>query len=88
MGIFSSKKEGTHCEPDDSGATMCQRYELNEAGESIASGTNFSIYADPNNGCKPVLTNAMSINDDDQKHVEKIIQQVVKGCKVGLAGGK
>ncbi len=80
----NKKQSGWDCKEDPDGSTRCQRFEVNEQGEKISTGTEFGVSADPSTGCKPAFTGDISIMDEDEKRVNRIVDKKVKSCKRGL----
>lgn len=81
--MSKKRPEGWECRDESEGVTKCQRIEIDEQGQKIATGTEFGVGVDPNT-CEPYYTGDMSIMDRDEKKVQSIVKKKVSSCKRGL----
>ncbi|MDP2337938.1 MAG: hypothetical protein Q8N05_16130 [Bacteroidota bacterium] len=80
--ILGSDK-GLDCQTNPDGGVSCRVYKK-KGQEKMATGTDVTIMASPENNCEPVLVGSSSINDEDEDHVQKIADRMKKACKKGL----
>jgi len=80
----NKRPSGWDCHEKEDGTTQCQRFEVNEKGEKMATGTEFGVGADPSTGCQPYYRGDITILDDDEKKIKKIVDKKISSCKQGL----
>ncbi len=83
MGFLDRKKRGMDCQPNEDKSFTCRPYEIKD-GEKLATGSEVTISADPNNGCKPAFTGRMDMLDEDEDAINHVAGKVVSSCKKGL----
>jgi len=81
---MTRREEGWDCSEQSDGKTKCERFEVDEQGHKIATGTSFAVGANPETGCQPYFEGDLSIMDRDERRVNKIVKKKISSCKRGL----
>lgn len=79
---FLKKKQGWECHENQDGTKTCSRFDIDK-NEKVGTGTDVTIGMDPKT-CEPFLTGDVSILDDDDEDMSRIIKKMKSGCRRGL----
>lgn len=79
--FFKGESKGFECTTQPDGSELCKRVVRSKDGKMDFDGQEMTIFADPDDNCKPVKVGNMRVMDDEWDEFDKIGKRVTSGCK-------
>ena len=80
MGKNKTRPKGWNCKKQEDGSQSCKRFEVNEEGKKIGTGSEVNVGVDDN--CNPVFTGDVNqIMDEDAEAIEEVSKKVTSSCR-------
>jgi hypothetical protein len=79
MSLFKKSRKGWDCRDESDGTTRCRRIEQVDENR-LGTGTDIGIGVDPET-CQPIFKGDVSIMDDDEGDIDRIVQRKVGACR-------
>jgi hypothetical protein len=82
--FFGGKQKGVQCSKNPDGSDTCVRYELDNNGNKIATGSELTLSVDPST-CQAVMGGDVnSLNDDEVDDFDRMAKAKERACKRGI----